>query len=205
MSKAYIRIGNSIYTKENGSFGLTTLRDRHVNIEKDTIVFEFRGKKGVMQEITLHNRRLAKIIKSCRDIPGHELFQYYDREGNRHVIDSGDVNNFLHQVCGDEFSAKDFRTWAGTLHAFKVLSAMPVPGTEKEFKARTAEVVKEVSKVLGNTPAVCRKYYIHPVLFETYGSGVLFDFIQKQPGSIDQVAEPEHESILLAYLENVER
>jgi DNA topoisomerase I len=204
MSKAYIRIGNSSYTKEYGSYGLTTLRDKHVKINGDTIKIEFRGKKGVMQEITLRDRRLAKIIKSCRDIPGHELFQFYDDEGNRHVIDSGDINDYLHEVCGQEFSAKDFRTWAGTLHAFKVLSALPVPESEKEFRVKTAEVVKEVSKVLGNTPAVCRKYYIHPILFESFGSGMLFDFIKKQLSDLNIEAELEHESILLAYLENIE-
>jgi DNA topoisomerase I len=201
MSKVYFRIGNNNYAKENGSYGLTTLLDKHVEIKGDALRFEFRGKKGVMQEVTLRDRRLSHIVKSCRDIPGQELFQFYDGEGKTHVIDSGDINNYLHELCGQEFSAKDFRTWAGTLHAFRVLAGLPTPETQTEFKHKTVEVIKEVSRLLGNTPAVCRKYYIHPLLFESYEKGELQKLFQKHSKTDSNVIVEREETMLLQFLE----
>jgi len=201
MSVSFIRIGNHGYEKENGSYGLTTLKDKHVNIHGDSIKFAFKGKKGVWQDIELHDKRLARMVKSCRDIPGHELFQYYDDEGQRHVIDSGDVNSFLHQICGTDFSAKDFRTWAGSLHAFKALTRLPIPETETEFKHKTLEVIKDVSKLLGNTPAVCRKYYVHPIILESYGKGELFEFYKTHNAVAIESGKDFEEDMLIEFLE----
>ena len=201
MSKSYIRIGNTSYAKENGSFGLTTLQDEHVSIHGDTMRFVFIGKKGVPQDIELHDKRLARLVKSCRDIPGQELFQYYDTEGNRHVIDSGDINSYLHEICGEGFSAKDFRTWAGSLHAFKSLSQLPVPQSETEFKHSTLEVIKTVSKALGNTTAVCRKYYIHPILLEAYQKGELEQFNKDHLSHPSEDIDNQLEEMLIEFLE----
>ncbi len=203
MSKSYIRIGNATYARENGSYGLTTLRNKHVDIHGDTIRFVFVGKEGVHQDIELHDKRLARIVKSCRDIPGQALFQYFDHEGNRHSIESGDVNQFIHEVCGSGFSAKDFRTWAGTFHAFKLLSQMPVPQTENQFKHVVAEVAKSVSKVLGNTSTVCRKYYIHPVLFDTFKTGDLSEFYKTHTADNQPDDETVEEMLLIDFLDRI--
>lgn len=202
MSKSYIRIGNTSYAKENGSFGLTTLHDEHVNIHGDMIRFVFTGKKGVQQDIELHDKRLARMVKSCRDIPGQELFQFYDNEGNRHCIDSGDINSYLHEICGEGFSAKDFRTWAGTLHAFKLLSQLPVPQSDTEFKHSTLDVIKSVSKALGNTVAVCRKYYVHPVLLEAFRKGEFEKFYKKHLTHPSGDFDSQAEEMLIEFLEN---
>jgi DNA topoisomerase-1 len=203
MSKSYIRIGNTSYARDNGSYGLTTMRDRHVTFKGNTLKFVFKGKKGIMHDIELTDKRLARLVKSCRDIPGQELFQYYDHDGHRHVIDSGDVNSYLHEVCGHEFSAKDFRTWAGTLHAFKALTKLPVPQTHAEFKRNTLEVIKEVSHVLGNTPSVCRKYYIHPVLLETFSSGDLLKFYEQSLTLTKANIENKEEEIFVSFLDKM--
>jgi len=201
MSKSYIRIGNANYAKENGSYGLTTLRNKHIDIHGDTIRFAFIGKEGVPQDIELHDRKLARILKSCKDIPGQELFQYFDAEGNKCCIDSGDINSYLHEICGEGFSAKDFRTWAGTLYAFKSLCQLPVPLSETEFKRASVEVVKSVSKVLGNTPTVCRKYYIHPILLEAFQNGELAQLYEGHNKKHNSGYEALEEKMLIAFLE----
>jgi DNA topoisomerase-1 len=170
MEKTYIRIGNSEYERENGSYGLTTLKDQHVKIEGDQIRFQFRGKRGIEHKITLRNARLSRIVKQCRDIPGRELFQYYDENGTRHVLDSGMVNQYLQESLGKEFTAKDFRTWAGTLNAFAMLRKLGEAKNQAEMKRKSNEVLSFVSAQLGNTVAVCRKYYIHPLLLDLFGS-----------------------------------
>jgi DNA topoisomerase-1 len=202
MEKAYIRIGNQEYAKENGSFGLTTMRDRHVAISGSRIRFAFKGKKGVMHDIELEDKRLARIVKQCREIPGHELFQYYDEEGQRHAIDSGDINEYVHALCGEEFTAKDFRTWAGTLLAFSSLWCMEVPETKTEMKHKLNEIVKEVAHKLGNTPAVCRKYYIHPLLEEACASGRLAELYRQCSGKESAEEQEVRENILLKFLES---
>jgi DNA topoisomerase I len=161
MEKTYIRIGNNGYEKMNGSYGLTTLRDRHVNISRDQLVFSFTGKKGIDHTIPLKNKKLAAIVKQCRDIPGKTLFQYFDEEGNRKAIDSGMVNNYIKEATGVEFSAKDFRTWAGSLKAVEYFLADNATGQLNNHKTVLA-MLDAVSQKLGNSRSVCKKYYIHP-------------------------------------------
>jgi DNA topoisomerase-1 len=164
MDKTYIRIGNNGYEKMNGSYGLTTLKDKHVKIQNGSIDFSFTGKKGIDHSIRVKDRKLASIIKQCRDIPGKTLFQYYDREGKQHSIDSGMVNNYIKETTSMEFSAKDFRTWAGSLQAVEYFRENPEIAEREDKKKVVMELVNAVSEKLGNTPSICKKYYIHPQL-----------------------------------------
>jgi DNA topoisomerase-1 len=168
MEHTNIRVGNNFYEKLYGSFGLTTLKDKHVKIEGTKLKFTFKGKKGVAHDISIKNKKLADIVKQCRDIPGKELFQYYDENGERRSIDSGMVNEYIREISGSDFTAKDFRTWAGTMHAFLALKEIGCCDTAAETKRRIVEVLDGVSKQLGNTRAVCKKYYVHPVLLSLY-------------------------------------
>lgn len=168
MERTFIRVGNNDYEKLYGSYGLTTLKDKHVKIEGDKMHFSFRGKKGIDHSISLKNKRLARAVKACRDLPGKELFQYLDAEGNRKSIDSGKVNAYIKQATGGDFSAKDFRTWAGTLSALQAFSNMVEAGNESELKKNVAQALDEVSKQLGNTRTVCKKYYVHPGIIRLY-------------------------------------
>lgn len=168
MERTYIRIGNESYEKQNGSYGLTTLKDKHVELKGETIKFSFKGKKNIHHNITLKNKKLAKAVKECRDIPGRELFQYYDAEGQIKSIDSGMVNNYIKEATGGSFSAKDFRTWAGSLNILHSLSAMEAAVDEKEKKQNILKALEDVSSRLGNTRTVCKKYYVHPGILEMY-------------------------------------
>ncbi|MHB8529923.1 MAG: DNA topoisomerase IB [Caulobacteraceae bacterium] len=168
-----VRVGNTEYAKANGSFGLTTLRKRHVTLTGVGAVFEFRGKSGVIHRTGFHDRRLARVLRGCGALPGQRLFQYLDETGERHSIDSHDVNAYLRAALGADFSAKDFRTWAGTLAAAKALVRQPPPRSEAEAKRAIVTCVKAVADLLGNTPAVCRACYIHPAVFEAYQSSTL--------------------------------
>jgi DNA topoisomerase-1 len=179
MERTNIRIGNSFYEQEYGSFGLTTLKDKHVKLNGNAVSFSFKGKKGVEHNITLKSKRLAKIIKKCRDIPGKELFQFYDKEGNRHSIDSGLVNNYIKEISQENFTAKDFRTWAGTVQAFLALKSMGCCETETEAKRKIVEALDIVSKHLGNTRTVCKKYYVHPLILSLYQSNKLEKYIEE--------------------------
>ena len=171
LEKTLIRIGNEEYAKQNGSIGLTTMRDSHAKINGTKVRFEFRGKSGIHHAVDLHDARLARIVKACRDLPGYELFQYVDERGARQVIDSADVNAYLRDITGDNFTAKDFRTWAGTLLAARELSATPRFASQAEAKRNIVRAVEAVARRLGNTKSVCRKSYIHPVVFDAYLSG----------------------------------
>jgi DNA topoisomerase-1 len=173
------RIGNSEYSKTNHSFGLTTLRNRHAAVSGDTIRLAFRGKSGVWNESRVSDRRLARIVRNCRDLPGYELFQYLDEQGNRHIVDSGDVNDYLREISGEEITAKDFRTWAGTFLAALALREL----TQTTGKARASTLVRaveQVSRHLGNTAAVCRKCYIHPAIFDGYLDGTLVRTLERR-------------------------
>lgn len=163
-----IRIGSSIYEKLYGSFGLTTLKDKHVSFNGNTMQFKFKGKKGVMHDIALKSRRLARIVQQCRDIPGKELFQYLDANGQRHTIDSGMVNNYIRDISGGSFTAKDFRTWAGTLHAIEAFQQLGYGVTESVMKKNVVAALDMVAAKLGNTRTVCKKYYVHPVVIDHY-------------------------------------
>ncbi len=163
-----IRVGNSQYEKLYGSFGLTTLKDRHVSINGATAKFTFIGKKGIAHDIDLKSRRLANIVKQCKDIPGKELFQYYDDKGHRHPVDSGMVNNYIKEISGGQFTAKDFRTWAGTLHAIAAFKELETPDSVTATKKNIVSVLDSVAKQLGNTRTVCKKYYVHPRVIALY-------------------------------------
>ncbi|MBS1563740.1 MAG: DNA topoisomerase IB, partial [Bacteroidetes bacterium] len=168
MEKTYIRIGSNEYEKLYGSYGLTTLKDKHLQVKAHKIQFVFKGKKGIEHSISLRNRKLARVLKACQDIPGKELFQYYDEKGLRHSIDSGMVNNYIKEATGGDFSAKDFRTWAGSLEVLHAFCELGEAGDMKECKKKVLEAVDRVSRQLGNTRSVCRKYYIHPGLITLY-------------------------------------
>lgn len=171
LQETYIRIGNEEYARSNGSYGLTTLTDDHVQIRGARIRFTFRGKSGKDHDIEVNDPRLARLVKKSRDLPGEELFQYVDDDGEPHPIDSAQVNAYIREVAGDEFTAKDFRTWAGTLLAARALELEAKEGKgEPLTKAAISRAVKRVSGDLGNTPAVCRKCYIHPVVIEAFSS-----------------------------------
>lgn len=175
LDETLIRIGNDGYTRDNKSFGLTTLRSRHVRAERGRLRFAFRGKSGQAREVELSDRRLTYIVRRVQQLPGQRLFQYLDDEGKRQPIDSGEVNAYLHDACGEDFSAKDFRTWGGTVHAAGVLARTPLPdkGGERAMRCTLAGAIKEVAAILGNTPAVCRASYIHPLILAGWQDGSL--------------------------------
>ena len=178
MERTNIRIGNAFYEKEYGSYGLTTLKDRHVKFEGAAATFSFKGKKGVSHNISLKSKKLVNIIKKCRDVPGKELFQYYDQQGNRHSIDSGLVNNYIREISHADFTAKDFRTWAGTVQAFLALKSIGCCDTATETKRKIVEALDIVSNHLGNTRTVCKKYYVHPLILSLYESKKLEKYMQ---------------------------
>jgi DNA topoisomerase-1 len=171
LEKTLIRVGNQAYARDNGSFGLTTLRDKHAEISGSKVRFEFRGKSGVRHSVEIADRRLARVIKRCRDIPGYELFQYVDEDGERRTIDSADVNDYLREIGGDEFTAKDFRTWAGTVLAAMALAEFEAFDSEAQAKRNVVRAIERVAERLGNTPAVCRKCYVHPEIINAYLEG----------------------------------
>lgn len=179
MEKTYIRVGNNEYEKMYGSYGLTTLKDKHVKLGKEKIEFVFVGKKGIEHHITLTDKRLARIIKECRDVPGKQLFQFYTAAKKHRPIDSGMVNHYIKEAAGQDFSAKDFRTWAGTLEALECLRTLEDVPDEKLVKKNMLDVLDKVSARLGNTRAVCKKYYIHPGLFQLYEEKKLSGCIQE--------------------------
>lgn len=168
LDRTLIRIGNKTYAAKNGSFGLTTLRDRHVDFSGTRCTFEFKGKRGKKHSIELDDRRLARIVRRCRDVPGYDLFQYYDSDDNRDRIESADVNQYLKDVTGLDFSAKDFRTWGASVQAAVALHEMEEAASESDLEKQIVEMVKTVAERLGNTPAVCRNYYIHPDIIEAH-------------------------------------
>jgi DNA topoisomerase-1 len=171
MELTFFRVGNSEYAKANKSFGLTTLRDRHVAIEGGRIHISFRGKSGKHHETDINDRRLARIVKGCRDLPGYELFQYVDDDGERHTVGSAEVNEYLREITGEEITAKDFRTWAGTQLAAEALREFEAFDSEAERKRAIVRAVEKVAKHLGNTPTICRRCYIHPAVLEGYLDG----------------------------------
>lgn len=184
LENTLIRVGNDEYARDNNSFGLTTLRNRHVKVQKGQAKFEFRGKSGIEHSVNIENPKIVRIIKRCIELPGFELFQYIDPSGERHVIDSGEVNDYLKNITGEEISAKDFRTWGGT-----VLSAITLnnigPWRKKDDLAKNiSQTVKVVASHLRNTPSVCKNYYIHPTVIETYEKQILiphFNYYRDNP------------------------
>jgi DNA topoisomerase-1 len=193
-----IRVGNEEYARSNRSFGLTTLRDHHVEITGSTMQFEFRGKSGKTHKVELSDRRLARIVARCQAVPGAELFQYVDEEGDRETIGSGDVNDYLRRITGEDFTAKDFRTWAGTLQAVEALEATPPVASGREAKTAVLQAVDKVAERLNNTRAVCRKYYIHPAVLERYEAGTLHDALGngRPKASGAPKLEPEEQALV---------
>ncbi|MFT3933513.1 MAG: DNA topoisomerase IB [Chitinophagaceae bacterium] len=194
MERTYIRVGSNEYEKQNGSYGLTTLKDKHVSINGDSIQFSFTGKKGIEQNIKLKNKRLARMVKQCRDIPGKELFQYYEEDGSRKTIDSGMVNQYIKDVSGYDCSAKDFRTWAGSLHALQAFKSLGEAATVTENKKNIVAALDAVSKKLGNTRTVCKKYYVHPSLIHLYEENNLGSYLKE----LDKLETSTHDSGLTA-------
>ena len=188
MERTYIRIGNYGYEKMNGSYGLTTLKDKHVSIQSGELKFSFKGKKGVFHDITLKNKKLANIVKQCREIPGKELFQYYAEDGTRRSIDSGRVNEYIKEASGMDFSAKDFRLWAGSLNILRSFKSMGQAVTQAVSKQNVIIALDQVSKMLGNTRTVCRKYYVHPGLIKLYEENNLDKYLKE----LDALEKPDN-------------
>jgi DNA topoisomerase-1 len=171
LERSLIRVGNEEYARENKSFGLTTMQDRHVDVKGSKLRFRFRGKSGRQHEVDVTDRRIARIVSKLQDLPGQSLFQYLGDEGNVRDITSQDVNEYLREITGEDFTAKDFRTWAGTVLAAVALSAASEFETRKQAKANIKNAIEAVAKILGNTPAICRQCYIHPAVLEAYLNG----------------------------------
>lgn len=204
MERTNIRVGNNLYEKLYGSFGITTLKDKHVTIEGTKLRFTFKGKKGVHHDINMKSPKLAKIVKQCRDIPGKELFQYYDEKGAHKSIDSGMVNSYIKHISGGDFSAKDFRTWAGTVQAIIAFKELGFFETQTETKKKIVAALDIVAKHLGNTRTVCKKYYVHPLIISLYESQNLKNYlndleqIEVNDNKADLAAE---EKVLMKILE----
>ena len=209
LEETLIRVGNAEYARQNKSFGLTTMRDKHVKIEDTNVHFEFKGKSGKKHIIDVENETLAEIVKRCRDLPGYEIFQYFDENGERQDVDAGDVNDYLREITGEDFSAKDFRTWAGTVIASLLLQERAVFDSETQAKKNLVEAIEQVAEKLGNTPAICRKCYIHPAVIDSYLEGSLLDTLQQRVEQ--EIAEgleklePEEAAVLTLLQQRLER
>jgi DNA topoisomerase-1 len=187
LEKTLIRVGSDEYARDNGSYGLTTLRRRHVAVSGAKLRFEFRGKSGVPHCVAVTDRRIARIIQHCQELRGQELFQYLDDDGRRQSIDAGDINDYLREISGRQVTAKDFRTWAGTMLAAQALREIGPFETMKDANANIVRAIDQVAKRLGNTRAVCRKYYVHPIILESY-----FDGYTLPPASGDEHSYPRN-------------
>jgi DNA topoisomerase I len=197
-----IRVGNEEYARQNDSFGLTTMRDRHVDVTGTTLRFAFRGKSGITHAVDLTDRRLAKIVKQSQDLPGYELFQYIEEDGTRASIDASDVNAYLKEIAGDEFTAKDFRTWAGTILATRALQEFEAFESQAQAKRNIVQAIEAVAKRLGNTKAVCRKCYIHPAVIRYYMDGSLLQTLNRRlkkelTQSLDRLSREESAVLVL--------
>ncbi len=212
LETTFIRVGNAEYARENRSFGLTTLRDGHAVIEGSEVRFKFRGKSGKDHQVGIRDRRLATIVRRCQELPGQELFQYIDDDGSIQDVTSTDVNEYLRQITGQSFTAKDFRTWAGTVLAAKALQALEgtAGGTEREMRSNVVRAVEQVAHSLGNTPTVCRQCYVHPAIIDAYLDGAMvrtareraderLDSTEGQTGSTE-AAKGRHEQEVLRVL-----
>jgi DNA topoisomerase-1 len=191
LEETMIRVGNDSYARENNSFGLTTLRSRHIQIRSGRLEFRFRGKSGQFSEVNLDDKRLIRAVRKVQQLPGQRVFQYVDDDGQRQPVDSGMVNDYLREATDGEFTAKDFRTWGGTVQAIAILAGMPVPetGGERAIKSTLADAVKRVAAILGNTPAVCRASYIHPQVFEGWLDGSLQRAVPETAGRFPRQLE----------------
>jgi DNA topoisomerase-1 len=197
MDRTPIRVGNEEYARDNKSYGLTTLRAKHVEVTGATVMFRFRGKSGKLHTAGIEDRRLARIVRQCQDLPGHELFEYLDEAGEIRKINSADVNDYLRSVSGEDFTAKEFRTWAGTVQASMALRAFEAFTSDTEAKRNVVQAIKVVAQRLGNTPAVCRKCYVHPAILQCYFAGKLEPRIRRKiEEGVDEVQRGSDEELL---------
>lgn len=197
METTFIRVGNEEYARVNRSYGLTTMRNHHVAINGSTITFKFRGKSGIRHSIDIQDRRLAKIIRRCQDLPGYELFQYMDSDGEPQTIDSADVNEYIREISHQDFTAKDFRTWAGTVLALVALQEFESFESETQAKKNIVQAIKDVAMNLGNTPSVCRKCYVHPAVLECYLKGRMTANHSRSPtGKLPSSLRPAEKSLI---------
>jgi DNA topoisomerase-1 len=204
LGRTFIRIGNQEYARENKSFGLTTMRNRHVDVKGAKLSFNFRGKSGVEHEIDVNDRRLANIIRKLQDLPGQDIFQYEDETGEVRNVTSQDVNDYLREITGEEFTAKDFRTWAGTVLTAMALNAQGPPEDEVQAKKNIKDAIAAVAKILGNTPTVCRKCYVHPVVLEAYLDGDMIEGLrQKTEEALSENLEDlrAEEAVVMSFLQ----
>jgi DNA topoisomerase I len=197
LEKTLIRIGNREYARANQSFGLTTLRDHHVQIKGSSVTFDFRAKSGVMQHIELNDAPLARVLRRCRNLPGRALFQFVDEAGTLQCIGSADVNRYLKEMTGRPFTAKNFRTWAGSVLVAEALCDVPPSTSDSAFKRNVVAAVDLARQRLGNTRAVCRKSYVHPAVFEAYRGGVTIAAVKPGPRRLHFSSQ---ESAVLALL-----
>ncbi len=205
LETTFIRVGNDEYAKENDSFGLTTMKGRHAKIAGAKLMFHFRGKSGLEHKIELTDERLARIVKQCQDLPGYELFQYVGESGEICRVDSADVNSYIREIAGQDFTAKDFRTWAGTVLAVRELAATGPARNESDAKHAVVHAIKNVSGKLGNRPATCRKYYIHPAVLAAYADQTLFSVMDEGRAQEEAYAglglRPEEYSVMVIIAE----
>jgi DNA topoisomerase-1 len=204
-----IRVGNEEYARENRSYGLTTMRNRHVDIEGSTLQFHFRGKSGIKHVVGIKDRRVASIVRRLRDLPGHHLFQYVDDDGTLQAVDSDDVNQYLRNITGQDFTAKDFRTWAGTLLAAEALQEFECVDSEAQAKKNVVQAIERVARRLGNTPAVCRKCYVHPEVINAYFEGeairTLKERVEEELNSSLSALGPEEAAVMALLHRRLER
>ncbi|HWI16423.1 MAG TPA: hypothetical protein VNT81_01660 [Vicinamibacterales bacterium] len=202
LARTYIRIGNEEYARKHKSHGLTTLQDRHVKVQGRHLRFAFRGKSGVFQSIEIEEPRLAKAVRECQDLPGQTLFQYRDDQRKVRSLSSTDINSYLREITGAEFTAKDFRTWAGTLAAARALDAMELPTSKTAVNRTIVQAIDQVAAILGNTRAVCRGSYIHPAVIDSYREGTTLSSVavSKVPAGLEAA-----EARLVALLRRVSR
>jgi DNA topoisomerase-1 len=206
LETTHIRVGNEEYARTNDSYGLTTLQNKHVEVQGATVRFHFRGKSGKEHEIDLRDPRAARVVKRCQELPGQELFEYVDENGERHDIGSGDVNDYLRAIAGEEFTAKDFRTWAGTVLCACCLQSFEEYQSEREARQNIVAAIRDVAEQLGNTPAVCRKCYVHPAVLDAYLEGSLRDGLAKgrrrniQSSKVGNTALTSEEAAVLHFL-----
>jgi DNA topoisomerase-1 len=205
LEMTYARIGNEEYARENGSFGLTTLRDRHVQIQGSTVRFLFKGKSGSEVELGITNRRVAKVVKRCEELPGQMLFQYMDPAGDRRTVTSDDVNQYLRETSGEDYTAKDFRTWGATVLAASALRDVVSFETDNEAKHNVVAAIDSVARRLGHTRAVCRKSYVHPAVIDTYLDGSLESVLKVVEGRAHRNLKAEEAAVIALLKQNVSR
>ena len=201
LERTFIRVGNEEYARQNKSFGLTTMKNHHVKVRATKLRFRFRGKGGKEHEIDFMDRRIAKIIRELQDLPGQDLFQYFDDEGKLCDVTSQDVNDYLREITGEDFTAKDFRTWAGTVLTAMALNAQEKFATKKEAKANVKNAIGAAAKLLHNTPTICRKCYVHPAIVESYLRGNLIEGLQTKLDEAEEIPDfSDDERAVLSFL-----